>query len=271
MIYILVALLLNNHILVNYNNNNQSNILNLKEILESKETNDIMDVDKMVKKYMLIYGIDNVRGGSYNNDVLEEWQIKSLEHELKLLKFNNEKYINEFDDYNETDINIFINEIIIYRNRIKKLKEMDIQTNFNFNINNIIIAFSKNDQLNKLKNQFNIESGNRRLGNPVRDKLIKIEQQIRELNEEINKVCGEEGIYNIIHDINNKYVNYLRYSKIDNSMEDNNIIKLYSVKIFNTQIKKKLQKFTSPYGSTEEEIIKKYQELLQRKLSLLTF
>jgi hypothetical protein len=51
MIYIVVALLLNNHILVHHSNNNdEHDIPNLEEILEEFTTNDIMDVDKTVKR-----------------------------------------------------------------------------------------------------------------------------------------------------------------------------------------------------------------------------
>ena len=44
---------------------------------------DDYDEDKITKKYMGLHGIKNVRGGSYTKINLEDWQIKSLEHELK--------------------------------------------------------------------------------------------------------------------------------------------------------------------------------------------
>lgn len=53
------------------------------QILEQFESNDKFDEDKYTKKYMDKYGIDNVRGGSYCSIVLEDWQIKAIEHELK--------------------------------------------------------------------------------------------------------------------------------------------------------------------------------------------
>lgn len=53
------------------------------KILEHFETNDNFDEDKYTKKYMNSYGIDNVRGGSYSNIKLTDWQIKTIEHELK--------------------------------------------------------------------------------------------------------------------------------------------------------------------------------------------
>jgi predicted GIY-YIG superfamily endonuclease len=46
-------------------------------------TNDAMDEDKYTKKYMLKHGIENVRGGSYSQITLFDWQIKALENEFR--------------------------------------------------------------------------------------------------------------------------------------------------------------------------------------------
>ena len=52
-------------------------------IIESYEHHSTFEEDVLTKKYMMKYGIDNVRGGSYTKIELEEWQVKSLEHEFK--------------------------------------------------------------------------------------------------------------------------------------------------------------------------------------------
>jgi predicted GIY-YIG superfamily endonuclease len=52
-------------------------------ILETYETESLFEEDILTKKYMIKYGIENVRGGSYTKIDLDEWQIKSLEHEFK--------------------------------------------------------------------------------------------------------------------------------------------------------------------------------------------
>jgi hypothetical protein len=276
MINILVALLLNNHILVEYSNNiiDEIKIMNLKELLETHQTNDIMDVDKIVKKYMLTYGIDKVRGGSYKNDILEEWQIKSLENELKLLKPSEVSSLDEFaNSYDINNISNVISEIIHFRTNILKLKEIDTATQLNYDINNINIALSKNDKRDKLSIEYNEYNSNRRMNNLdslTRDKLIKIEQEIKELNEDITKLINGPYINNIIIDIDNRYNNYLRYSG-NNLIETNHIIKLYSTKIFNIEVKQKIKDFNSPYGSTEEEILEKYKALLKRKLNLISY
>lgn len=52
-------------------------------IAESYEHDSTFEEDVLTKKYMMKYGIENVRGGSYTKIDLEEWQMKSLEHEFK--------------------------------------------------------------------------------------------------------------------------------------------------------------------------------------------
>jgi len=52
-------------------------------IIEQYTSENPFEEDVLTKKYMVTYGIDNVRGGSYTNIVLQEWQIKSLNNELK--------------------------------------------------------------------------------------------------------------------------------------------------------------------------------------------
>jgi len=51
-------------------------------VIEEVETDNPYDEDALTKKYMAVYGIDNVRGGSYSNPELADWQRKALEHEL---------------------------------------------------------------------------------------------------------------------------------------------------------------------------------------------
>ena len=40
------------------------------------------DEDNLTKEYMYKYGIEYVRGGSYTSEILEEYQLRSLEKEL---------------------------------------------------------------------------------------------------------------------------------------------------------------------------------------------
>jgi predicted GIY-YIG superfamily endonuclease len=53
------------------------------KIIEHYQSDSQFEEDILTKKYMMKYGIDNVRGGSYTKITLDDWQIKSLEHEFK--------------------------------------------------------------------------------------------------------------------------------------------------------------------------------------------
>jgi len=45
---------------------------------------DLLDVDKYVKTFMLMFGEDSVRGGSYSDIYLEDFQLQAIRTELKL-------------------------------------------------------------------------------------------------------------------------------------------------------------------------------------------
>lgn len=89
-------------------------------IVEQKSYVEIEDIDKYVKKYMNLFGIDNVRGGSYSNEFLEDYKIKTLQSELDFLK-NHEN--------NNNDIFHFLyNEMLKYQD-INEIEKLDIKTN----------------------------------------------------------------------------------------------------------------------------------------------
>lgn len=56
------------------------------EIVEVIKNFDDFDEDKMVKKYMKRYGIENVRGGSYSQIILSREQLNCLTKELETAK-----------------------------------------------------------------------------------------------------------------------------------------------------------------------------------------
>jgi len=54
-----------------------------KRVVQYIQCDDPMAEDIYTKKYMMRWGIENVRGGSYSQVALFDWQVKSLEHEFK--------------------------------------------------------------------------------------------------------------------------------------------------------------------------------------------
>jgi hypothetical protein len=106
--------------------------LNSGEVIKVIKSDDQMDVDKIIKKYMMEYGIKNVQGGSYYN--LKDCQIKALEHEFESLKaiVKPSEYLNKFTSIKEIDYEItFLKKILgqmsnmteLYKKRIEMLEK----------------------------------------------------------------------------------------------------------------------------------------------------
>ena len=110
-----------------------------QSIIKQIENSSPFDEDRYVKEYMAIYGIENVRGGSYNQEELNCDTIKFLKNELRTS--NNECYkcgstshfasecdyisIDDYIQFFITNLNIIeclYNEINYLRNKYRNIK-----------------------------------------------------------------------------------------------------------------------------------------------------
>ena len=107
-----------------------------KSFVEQRWNIDMMDVDKCVKKYMLKYGIENVRGGTYQSVVLTKEQIHNINTEFEYFEqFKNEKEMRYFlySNIHETskdDMADLTNQIISLNvelhDKLNKLKQLEM-------------------------------------------------------------------------------------------------------------------------------------------------
>lgn len=87
------------------------------DIIEIIENGDDFDEDKTTKKYMSIYGIDNVRGGAYISINLLDYQIECLKKEINLSKnkcFNCGSYTHFVNNCSNT-VNNNVSNAICFR------------------------------------------------------------------------------------------------------------------------------------------------------------
>ena len=134
-----------------------------KSIIETIENCSLYDLDEYVKEYMKKYGIDNVRGGSYNQIILNTDTMRYLDEELNMFSNSSSKddiipldnYVNYFDRapveildeeklYLSKLIDIAINVNNEMNNRNKLLLELITLDNEKNVTDNVLKKYSKN-------------------------------------------------------------------------------------------------------------------------------
>lgn len=177
------------------------------EIIETILTNDITDEDKITKKYMSNHGIDNVRGGSYTNIELEDWQMKALYNELKYInidqKISLDKYIDNYASINDID-----KEIINLSNVQKNISELKAKISIinrcvddNIDINSDALLKLTMDRYDDLRNE--LEKCNTSLTQSTNEMRQKINTIIHNIQFEIGslkikKLSTEQYVNNIV-------------------------------------------------------------------------
>ena len=155
-------------------------------IIKQIENCSPFDEDRYVKEYMAIYGIDNVRGGSYNQEELTCETIKFLKNELRTS--NNECYkcgstshfVSEceyisIDDYIQFFINHGLNslddEIYYLKNKYKNIKSI----------------------------YDSYESRNKLLHYVLKCNYTEIDNYANEIKEYFNKFCSNDDYIDILN------------------------------------------------------------------------
>jgi len=121
-----------------------------KNLMEKNPTIFLLDINKYVKQYMILYGLDNVRGGNYTDECLDENTMNFLKKEINIDNFsekqeilqqyneykNNTQMDNTFEREEQTKILFDYEKYTILKNKYITLKKINDNTNFDTQILN---------------------------------------------------------------------------------------------------------------------------------------
>ncbi len=213
------------------------------EIIESYETENQFEEDILTKKYMLKYGIENVRGGSYSNITLFDWQIKSLENEF-----------------------LSVQDACFYCSEIGHFSKDCVIINNNYTIEEIETEIKKLEELRDIIN-------NNRL--PIlREKYIDIMVNNKKIEIEINPVMITQ--YNIEKCVKTFSPTQLRYSDNQEPIEYKILSKLTDIRTVKKDIYThqtiEISMQTDYYGKHRimENIYKIYINRIKKEKDLLS-
>ena len=89
-------------------------------IIKKIEQVDALDLDKYVKQYMICFGCNNVRGGSYIDEFLPHFQEAALIREFETAAYDKLKYMDELYSI----INNYTNHLPVYVSDISQIHKM---------------------------------------------------------------------------------------------------------------------------------------------------
>jgi hypothetical protein len=238
------------------------------------------EVDKIVKEYMIKYGINNVRGGSYINKTLDDWMIKSLEHEFSLLKKSELEQDISIDKYiagiNIDNIDSEINIISSICENISNINNNIILTDINIDIKELIKNNKINEELAEKLNKLEKEKQNYMSNGDIKREYYiivnKIDIEIKEIRQALNNNMrnplrsSNGNIINIPHSsfkieqlkqyISTQYSSYCRLNNIEPKSYHNFEIQYYITKMYNNKQKELLTEFINKNGSLDNNILK---------------
>ena len=245
------------------------------KIIETLNTTNSMEEDIVTKKYMLKYGIEYVRGGSYTKITLDDWMIQALKHEFSTI-----------DDccYKCKKPGHFAKEcynlIEYYENLIKDSIDVNaiigIITNEIDRLNNLIPIINKLNEDISLTDKINIVEPRYKL-----NKEIKINKDLLQIVSKIKIIKGQyEQKKNPMEQLPEDIEQYIIYAKLTEIMRNHrhlnikftntNNYKIITLQIiiFNKEKQNELNKIIKDEISIEL-IEKKIEFLLNEKINLL--
>lgn len=235
--------------------------IELIKIIEIEEINNNIEIDKIVKEYMIKYGIDKVRGGSYCKKEIDNLEILILQFEFLFLQIQDNDIninISNIQDV-DNDINIISN---ICAN-IQDYQEKINSTNINIDIKELLKNFKINTELNNRIKYLDTDidnyfyNGSMKIG--CRDIVQKLQKEKKEINEQLVNYKIPYS-YRILDESKEKichyYNSYCKLNNIESKKYHNLEIKYYLTKMYNNKQKELLKEFIDKNGSLEDNIQK---------------
>ena len=245
-------------------------------IIQSYEHDSSFEEDVLTKKYMIKYGIENVRGGSYTKIELDEWQVKSLEHEFKSVSDScykcGEKGHFATDCHKFGKMNKYLEKFTSEDELVDEISNMEKLRNYFIHETNTIERLK---YLVYLENQVD-----RRNKQATEQTIIEIEPSIIDKFDFNNFIYTQTGnqhnlthagrIYQCLIQLTNNCREHVNGINPENVIE--NIYKIYVNRV---KRERQLQKLIDDNGLSEmdslKEINKRIENLYKKYADLLTY
>jgi hypothetical protein len=259
-------------------------------IIHTQKTIDPLDEDLITKKYMMEFGINNVRGGSYNNLVLEDWQIKSLENEFLFASESKTKakaqdevvsetaiYLDSFDTLDKVntkikEIKTAYEQIIILNTQIEQTSEFNLD--MCKDIQEDLIKKKEFEEIVKEIKELQV----------IMNKLSVNDTSRRELKNKLNSLCDKKYSYIPLENRGSfQYIFYKIETIYKNIFIENNSnefktilanlpneIKLLELINYNLDRKNELKKLLIEHVS-EDDVKNKLYKLYEKRIKLIQY